>query len=343
MERLPARIPYWLFALICVIAVTLKAGVAAQVGEVRQAVESFPIPNAGLNGLSLGMRGLARLTGAYEAGSFFVLGLALTCVAFAFLALTARVSGGSYRLKAALLILGPLGVLLLGNIGRHDALLVIGAAIIIMGHRQVLWSVLGTLVMVAANPEQTPIAAMAMVALTMTDRFRSLRRTAVIALATSTLAAGLLYVWSLTTPGGTTRADYIGFYFHPSLGNFIINAPLVIYSALGVLWLLWLGAVLWSSWRDRLFLMIAVSIPLIATAVTLDQTRVAVCVSSLVALCLAVHGISAADELLKWCGCGRPHLILGALAILAPSLEVTFAGHPRAPLGWIAHYLGLRG
>ncbi len=151
-----------------------------------------------------------------------------------------------------------------------------------------------------------------------------------------------LLVWSAAVPSSASRADYLIPLLQSSLVNFSSNLPLVVYSALGVIWIFWVGAIVEGNRRDRFLLTMAIAIPLLATGITLDQTRVAVCVGSLVILSLTMHGLSAAEHLLTRLGCARPYLWLGLLAGAAPSVEVTFAGHPRAPFGWIAEQLGLR-
>lgn len=336
--------PYAVFAATCIALAGLKAGIAGALPffPIRDAVETFPLPNAGLSGLSLGMRGLARLFGTYEEATYFILGVVVTGVAFVVFAWTARISGGSFRLKASLLILGPLGVLLLGNIGRHDALFVIGAAVIVGGYRRLLLVVAGSLILILANPEQAPLACLSLLLLTGAESFRDLRRPATVAFISSSVAALALFAWSAVLPQSTSRADFLGPLLGGSLLNFMTNAPLVIYSALGVLWLMWLGVMANGSWRDRAFVAAATMVPLLATAVTFDQTRVAICLSSLMILSLTFHGLTPAYQFLHSLGCTRPQVVLGGLALVAPSIEVTFAGHPRAPFGWIAEQLGLR-
>jgi len=194
LARLDARIsqaPWWLLSSALFVVALLKSGIALEVAA-QQASPSFPYPEVGtVDGLSYGLPTIVWLLGIQ--GQTTTIGLvAFVLIVIGFLIAAYLVSrtfaGPSRALGLIALGLGPTITVLLGNIGRHDLLVVYGAVIVgLRGHKW--WGLaVGTILMFLGNPEQTIVALGALTILSFAPAFRESLRKVLTATCHSSLA-----------------------------------------------------------------------------------------------------------------------------------------------------------
>ena len=110
------------------------------------------------------------------------------------------------------------------------------------------------------------------------------------------------------------------------------NAPLVVYSGYGLIWIAIIALLLSSRARDvAIFVSSLVLMPMLITALTVDQTRVWVGVTALASL-ITIRALAA-----KLRGINSS-LIVGSAIIIGvflPSLEVTYLGELRGPFAYM--------
>jgi len=332
------RVEVVVFVLL--VAAIVKSGVAFEV--VAQSPEpAFPLPEPGIAATSYGMPVLVtvlQLTG--NAAAIGLTMLALTLVALFVFARTVFRSGrDTGLLVAGLVLLGPIGIAAFGNVGRHDWFLLVGSLLFALKGTRLGWGITAAVLMVLGNPEQALLASVALLLLTFVSPFRELRRSAMWAVVLIAVVMVGLTVW-VELLGLDSRTSWIGFHVLSGLKTFLLNLPLSIYAAYGAGWVL-VGILLWrtqgrSRWLAAIALLV---IPLGATALTDDQTRVFVGVSTVVAV--VVFQQIAADGV-RWlettfAGVWRTFLVGGLL--LLPAIEITYLGGVRTPYEWIFDFL----
>lgn len=339
-----------LVTLACLVAIAavFRSGFAfAPISDVvlRENRAVFPEPVGSTEATSYGLRAVFWGLGVESIGHARVVALMFTvgCLISALVLLAVTLRGARFRILLLVVLLGPMGTVLLGNIGRSDVLLLTGSIFVALAPytRWAIGSaVVGALLMVAGNPEQALVSAAILVALSRTSRMRHFQRPSLVLLGISLL--GYIVLTAASVAGGEqTRTGALPDNIKASLALFFENLPLVLYSGYTVLWLLIGIAVIRARGWDRLILLAAlVAVPLVLTATTLDQTRVWVGVSTLGILALVV--VETENSRLE-VEERKATIALGALALaflLTPAIEVTFEGSVRVPLEWI-YNLGL--
>ena len=188
--------------------------------------------------------------------------------------------------------------------------------------------------MFLGNPEQSLVALGSVLLLSLTPRFRAYLYPAVTAFVLALIGLVLLqaWAWSLGVDG---RVD--GFLFHLRAGvlNFVGNAYLSVFAIYSLAW----TVVLWrlvrsSGWERLAFAISLVVVPVLMTMTTLDQTRVAVGVST--AALFAVLAVSLNDfaaDLRRLTE--APVGWFFALACFLPTVEITYRGTQRIAFRWL--------
>jgi hypothetical protein len=343
LSRWLSRVPLAAYLLIVIALALFRSGIwftPVPIEVIEENLRSFPQPFPWSESTSYGLRSLLWIFGVGTAeGSMQLTAIATaSCIAVCILAVGMRFRGTALRLMLMVVILGPMTTVMLGNIGRNDMLLLTGSVIVACAvpGRQWPWlTVIGAALMVSGNPEQAVAASGALLVASLTSGLARYRKPAVVALGVCT--AGFLLLQLRSASAGTdSRLGIFTDNLKASLKLFLSDAPLVTYSGYAALWLLVGYCMVNSSTKDRWLLALAfIAVPLLLTAMTLDQTRVWVGVSSLAILALA--GSVARKD-----GEGNPstgsELLVGAtfLAfIFMPAIEVTFEGIVRMPLEWV--------
>jgi len=316
-----------------------KSGITGSQADVWS-LSSWPAPVDMYPPLTYGMRSLAYLAGTESAAGYSVIGLLLiplTVGVVIFLA--GRELEGIYARWFVIMVLsGPLVWVLSGRLAHSDAFVLIGGALMGIAGRRLIFGLLGTFLAVLGSPEQAIVMSLALTIVSLVPRYRAWLRTATLSLGMSVFAWGILTVWatSLSIP---TRASVLPSLIRRSLEIFLNQLPLTLYSGFGALIFVILWAVLCETrTRTAMLLMGAVLVPLGATAVTTDQTRVLVITSSAVVLALSVaHTKSIVDWLqsrLKY-----PLSVAFMFTLFLPALEVT-GRTIRVP--WVNYYTYLQ-
>jgi hypothetical protein len=196
---------------------------------------------------------------------------------------------------------------------------------------------MGGILMVLGNPEQAVVVCAGLLVMSWSSTFRPWRVGAAATLVVSGSAFLLLTQWS-NNVGIPSRTDYFGPFLRQSLSHFFMQLPLTLYVGFGLSAL----AVFWTLLdQDRRGLIATVvgclAIPVVASAVTLDQTRVLVCSSI---ACMTAILVRYAEPLTLTLASGlRFPLACTALAtLLLPALEVT-GNVVRVPWGNLYPYV----
>ena len=332
-----ATLPLVVFVLLATLLAFLRSGFAfAPIFEevLRENLSSFPRPVGSTEATSYGMRavfwafGVDSISQAHEYGLFVTVG----CLVALLLVAGAAFRGIGLRLLVLAIVLGPIGTVSFGNIGRSDVLLLTGSIIVALSvHTRWMWwfTIAGALLMVAGNPEQALAAAVILVVLSTTTVMRRLRRPALVLLGLCVIGYAVTTAVS-TSSGLLTRTGALQENLRAALELFLRNFPLVLYSGYTVLWVVVVYMLIRTRGWDRLATLVAlIGLPLVLTATTLDQTRVWVGVSSLAVIALV--GVVVKDAHLDE-DRTKASLILGSAGLafaFMPAVEVTFEGFAR--------------
>ncbi len=340
LERFLAQGRPELLVLVLLGLAVFKAGIAFEVAA-QSPTPAFPMPEPGLSPTSYGMPILVttlNLTGnAAAIGSVMLALTAATLALFAFLLLRHRDDIGF--VVATIVLLGPIGVVALGNVGRHDWFVISGSLLLAWKGGSISWALVAIVLMVLGNPEQAFLASAALFLLTLVPSFRFMRKSAILAVTVSGAAMFALSVW-VEILGLDSRASWIDYHLGWGLKNFFLNLPLSIYAAYGVGWIL-IVVLLWRCrGRARFYAIGAtIAIPFAVTMVTLDQTRVFVGVSTVVAVLAYRYSALSFIDWMKNVFPGRWRLALLVALIALPAIEITYAGGVRTPFQWIFDFV----
>jgi hypothetical protein len=234
--------PVAVFTLLLLVIAFFRNGLTFQIiptGSITSEMDSFPEPSGTNLSISYGLRTVLWITGAQSDDEIRLASLALTIVALVVsLIVIALVRDGlRRRILLAIWLLGPAATIIFGNVGRNDVLLLTGSlAIAVIADRRwrPAWVIAGSILMVLANPEQALVAATIFLLLTFVTQLQPLRRYAIWTFAISILAFTSLSIWARTI-GTITRTDLFMENLRPSIGIFVSNLPLVLFSGYGIL------------------------------------------------------------------------------------------------------------
>lgn len=332
-----AQLPYVAWVLLITLVSLIKVGplfVFISVDNNRDIAR----PGDSLTAMSYGFRTLAWLIHLNGPWTYVLLSLCITPIAIAIIAwsLKAHADPTTGKVRFALLMGGSLAVPLFGHIGRHDALTILGAIVLITCARQApRISAVGTLVMMLGNPEQAIIIIFCAVLLSLADPFRAFSRVLAVNLILALAGAVALSIWSTST-GSRTRGSFLSEFLGNSLYSFFGHLPLSIYAAYSVAWPIVLFALFRIRGRQRAVAALGlIAIPFILTAITLDQTRVFVCLSSAT---LTMVVLVYASRLAKWMSAHNLPVLTATLAtvIVMPIIDIVgYLGHVRLPYSWV--------
>ena len=331
------RIPLWAYSFFLVVAVAVKSGFTfTPLGG--DELLNFPVPPNTWSALSYGMRSLVLITGVEGDVAVGAIGLVTVLISLVLITLLAsRVMDPLVaRIFLALVIVGPIGMVLLNHIGRNDVFVILGATIIAMCGRKISVMFLGLFIMILGNPEQSAVAMFCLLVLSFVPSFRSWRRAAGIGFVVALVAFIPLSLFARSA-GVKSRIEFLPDYFSSSFYPFTANLPLTFYAAFGATWIVLGWIFLQISVRSRILLTMGiVIIPFFVTMITVDQTRVTVGVTTL-SIMVALR------EYLPKFVCQLKSFnfapVLGAVLVVVlflPVIEIWgTSGHARTPYLWI--------
>ncbi|MFM2438535.1 MAG: hypothetical protein RLZ55_1354, partial [Actinomycetota bacterium] len=170
----------------------------------------------------------------------------------------------------------------------YDIFLITGSALVALGRRWWL-VVIGALIACSANPEQSIVAAACLLLVSMAPRFRAKRRDALIFGGIAIANWLAVSAWFALNDVDGSRALLFPVWIAKSLQGFLEAFPLSPYSWFGALWLVVLFVVGSLHGRSRWWVVAGLfALPGLFTVLTLDGTRVFVCVVTAAAL-FVVH------------------------------------------------------
>lgn len=219
----------------------------------------------------------------------------------------------------AAICLGQVGLMSIGQFGREDTWLILGAALLILSGKRswVAW-IAGSVVMALANPGQAVVGTLLMLAIATTPRFKAFRKRVA-------MATGITSVWMLLVylQQSGNQVDAFGTFWLTGVNGFLVNGPLRAYSIYGILWLGVLGLILASRRASAaVYLGALIAAPILIVLLTGDGTRVGVGVTVVMVLSLLVIG---SEPLLRWFTQRiGPFALTSAILVLfiAPTLNI---------------------
>lgn len=333
----------WVVAVVLFGLALFKSGVAFEVAAQSPDL-AFPLPEPGMAPTSFGMPLVVTVSGLE--GNTIGIGLMMFLLTVIMLLVFAlgllRKDRSAGLIVTCLTLLGPIGVVALGNVGRNDWFLLAGSLVFALKGDRLPWALAAATLMVLGNPEQAFIALTVFLLLTFTPQFRQFRRSVLWSLLFVAVTAVVLALW-VEALGLNSRASWIEYHLGFGLKNFTLNLPLSIYAGYGVGWAV-VAVFIWKSKGKARALAVAalILIPFAVTATTADQTRVFVGVTTLISVVLyrwAAPGITVWLERIL---AQRWRTVWVLVLVLAPAIEITYAGAVRTPYEWIYEFMTTR-
>jgi len=302
LEKLLVGKSYWSLAAVTVSIALVKTGVHSRGTGVLWDLSEFPNPVGGYpETTSYGLRTIAWLLRIDSRPQLLILVAVINLLAVGLIALAVMrsplLSGNRQRKLAMMLLLsGPMIWTLSQNVGRVDILTISGSVLLAsmtFGH---FGAALGIGLLLGGNPEQSLVVGVSLLILSCVDSLRHLRQRAAWLLLLATFLTVGLTAWTQHLDQFSRTAALPTALFE-SLNNFTNWLPITLYSILGpaVLWLM--VPLLGCQKRTLILVLGGLAVPLLATAVTLDLSRVGVTTSSAALTALAIW---SAPQLLSW-------------------------------------------
>ena len=340
IDKCLRRIHWPLFVMGAVSVGLFKVGVFF-VGS-PPPIANFPEPLPTASAISYGNRTVAFVLGWEFPSAYSIISLFLTGLSIAVLGLVLRPQkfGVDSRLLAILIVLGPMGQVLMTNIGGHDAWMFVGALVIGVLGKSVKWAIVGVILMLLGNPEQAVVATFTLLLMTLIPDFKVRRKPTFTAFTVAMVCFITLSVYASFT-GASSRLGYLSTYITQGLENFSINLPLSLFAALGINWIVVVWFITRMQHRQRLILITStLVIPMALTAITVDQTRVFVGLSSAVVVVILVEAVPRIRAEAESIGYQNYLFWTAALAIFLPAILVTFDGSIHTPYSWLFSKVG---
>lgn len=328
-------LPWWVFFVLVVIIGLLKTGVSV-IRSAPEPLASFPVPQPTASALSYGSRTAAKVLGWEFPDSYVLITTVVTVMAVVVLGFILRPGrlGVDGRLLALVIVLGPIGQVLFTHIGGHDAWVLLGGLVLGLLGARIWWSLAGAILMVLGNPEQALLATACLLALTWTPWMRARRVSSLAAFASAFLLFLVLSGYAFVS-GVPNRSGYLTMYLGSSLYNFGANLPLSFYAALGIVWVVLVWALMRVTWSSRVILVASlVLVPLLFTAITMDQTRVFVGISCAAVAAFLIEAVPRMRVEAEDRGFRNTVFWTGLAAIFLPTVVVTFTGTVIVPHAW---------
>ncbi len=328
VQRLVLSVPTWVFALALPVVVVIHSGIQAHylLGGVDISTEIFPHPLPVYESSSYGLRTLSWLLGITSDSSYLRLVLALSIAAVVALAFVCvRVLGEKNgKVLATVIALGPVGTTLMVCLGRVDLFMICGGLVLGLLARKISLGVLAGFIMAAGNPEQAVLATMCFVLVAWGLADMRLLRAGLGALYAAIVCATSLFVL-FRNENLPSRVSVIGNYLAEGFASFVMSAPLEIYAGFG------LGAIAlfitFTTLRGIHLAAVIVGsliVPVAVTAITADQTRVMVGLSTATVSALMLRYLPRLIARYEAKGYANAVASITLVALLLPAVSVAY-------------------
>lgn len=301
-------------------------------------LSAWPRPVEAYPPLTYGFRVIAQALNTESRTVYTLIAFAVILVALVAMGLSWRHSlpPREARWVAILIAGGPAMWVVWGGIGRTDIYIILSGVFLGTLGRSIPWAILAALLGILGNPEQAVVLGVGLFILSLTSRFSPWRRGAIAYVGISGVAWLTLTLWSrsLGIPG---RVEYFQELWRQSLQWFFIQLPLELYAGFGLTLVAICWAVVDQRARDAVLVIAGTLVlPLIVTALTLDQSRVLVaCSIGSVSAILTIYAPRIVSQI-----CARTRFPLAltlVTVILLPAVEIT-ANVIRVPWGFFYPY-----
>lgn len=229
---------------------------------------------------------LAKLFSTYTRVSWMALHSILTLLFFAlafFVCSFERISIKQKQTLFFLILICPLTMLVLQEIGWHDVLTIIGALILAFGKRTAP-RMLGILIMCSGNTPQAMVASLLFGSLLNIFEYHNKRIN--LKYFIPFIFSVIIWVFQRFWLGSTGReGEFLqpSFWLYSAKG-FLIASPLYLYALLGPLWLIapdvWRKLKIFPKKQSLIIIVVLVLIPGVFGIITTDSSRDALCIMS---------------------------------------------------------------
>jgi hypothetical protein len=334
------RLPLAAFAGIALALGIIKTGIRLDPLPGSDA-QFFPQPPNSFSATAFGLRGLVWLLTPNSSLGFVIMGLVVVAVVIAVSTATFHrlLTNEASRILLLVLLVGPIGGTLYTTIGQNDSLLILGSLIVAVSGKKITVSALGLAIMILANPEQTVVAWSVLLIMSFTPILREWRRYASYGLIVA-FAGFLAISVGVRAAGAGDKTQFLDDFLLQSVHNFASNLPLSLYALFGFSWPLVLVLVYTQGARTALVGALALVPAIVVTAVTVDQTRVLVGVTTMATLTWMISSLKKVDSGSFRFSISNRLAWMFLLALVLPSVMVFGpSGLPWGPYSWVFHAL----
>lgn len=330
------RIPTWILVALVLVVTLLKSGFATKSPVVWE-LENFPLPVSERGQTSsYGLRTLGYFFQTESQATYWLIAVAMTLLVMglAVAALLASPIGSvtSRRLSVVVVLGGPLVWTVLREYHGLDPWVLAGSVII----ASLSWGRIGFLVglslMLLGNPEQALVAMVALGIASLIPALRQWQPRAFIGLAVATIVVAAVSAVTYNL-GGTSRLSMVRQYAIEGGGYFFSWGYLGLYAGLGLAPLFAIAIWLHSKRTiTGIFMLGAFCVPVLFTMVTLDQSRVLVGTSSLLAVTVTLVSLPIVLDWLDQHNLDGPLVVL-VTVLLLPVVHIEYPSVVRP--GWL--------
>lgn len=316
------------------------------------AVDRFPILSEGYSQTSIGLLAISKVLSVDSKVEFFILNLVFLS-AFTFQlsrVIRQQLSDFESRFYLIIIFFSPLYVVLLGNIGRHDILTISGMILLVSADTRLKVS-LGLIFALLGSPEHTIATLILLFCLSVIFKLPAEMKK-------YSLSIGISLIYLLTvlalvnkeTNQMSNRFNSILFdksIQKDALSNFLRQAPLELFSYLGIILFALIPFIMGLEKSQRLGILFVFLIPAIVNILILDKTRdYVVAIVPVIISIFKIFDLRDKTELILEKTKISKSVFLGitlAICLIVPSIELTFEGTVRAPYEWILSKIGVLG
>jgi hypothetical protein len=334
---------YSAFCMVFLVLFSIKTGLRGILpwGDFSP-VENFPLPTQTFSSNSHGLLALTKAMGIYSKNSYFALSVLLLMIFLIvfFSLLKHKFDGNKSKILVLVYLGSPVHTVLMGNIGRHDILSILGILGFLLSkklHNQILFLALACL----GSPEHVLAAfiiyALGALILGKKHEFKC----GIVAVSFSLGYTILSTLWVNSQVSAQSRFQNIltmHEYIVMGLRNFANNFLLEWYSYFGMYWFFVVLGLFLLDKQKKLMMTSLLLFTMLFNIVMVDKTRdfvVAILPFSILLLQSVFNTLYCSYQSLS---SSDRRIFLGIFAFfsfLFPAIEITFEGQPRAPYFWL--------
>ncbi|MBM3454629.1 MAG: hypothetical protein FJX80_05720 [Bacteroidetes bacterium] len=334
---------YWPYCLMLTAVFTIKSGVRGVLpwGDF-QPVSNFPRATQSFSSNSYGLIILSKLFKVNQKESFFLLNLTLLILSVLLLFIYLKSRFRTFHAKFLILafLSSPIYVVLIGNIGRHDLLTIMGTLMFLLS-QNTIFKLLAILIACLGSPEHTFAAFMLYLLGSFVLKKKGKFKSALFAVIFSGLYTIVSSIWAKHSADGQSRFNNIltqPEFVTIGLRNFINNFLLEWYSYFSYFWILIIIAILLHDKKIRLKIGILLAFTMCFNLIMVDKTRDFVVAIIPLAILLLQPIFKYIAGIIDQPNKAQKDLVMGIFlltALISPAIEITFEGQPRAPHSWL--------